>query len=487
MADLANASACSTALVGSGRTINVGPGQAYSELTDVPWLSLAAGDVVNIFYRSTPYRTKFGLRAQGTASAPVVINGVTDASCNRPEINGSGAVTATDMKTTGFGVSAGIESSGMILIHRLPTDPDATYKAKFITIQNLKLSGAYFKNKFVNAAGTSVAWDQFSPAIYAVKVDNLTIENCEITANGQGVFTNSRGGSSIDFSSYVILRRNKVYLNGTGNSTEHNLYIQAYRALYEGNYVGAVAGGSGSSIKDRSSGTVIRNNYIVSGARALDLVETEEEYVSNVKSDPLYNTAWVYGNVIINDFANASYSGRLIHWGYDNTVARARTGTLYFYNNTLVNRSNQSQAWYVTIFHMNPDVPVSTNIVATSNIFANYGSTQFQFITEAGKLNLRGTNFVPTGWVVGQPGVTGTVDTAGATLVLGSDPMLSATDYRPLAGSPTLDRTTGTPFGTLPSAATPGNLGVVNEYITNPAWKKRIVTGATIDLGALEK
>ena len=95
-------STCSTPLEGKNRTYNVGPGQKYAELTEVPWLSLRAGDVVNIFRRPQPYRTKIGLRAQGSAKLPVVINGVTDAQCNRPEISGQDAVTASDAAHESF-------------------------------------------------------------------------------------------------------------------------------------------------------------------------------------------------------------------------------------------------------------------------------------------------------------------------------------------------------------------------------------------------
>ena len=49
--------ACSTALQGT-RTYDVGPGKTYEELTSVPWLSLEAGDVVNIYYRPHPTRQR---------------------------------------------------------------------------------------------------------------------------------------------------------------------------------------------------------------------------------------------------------------------------------------------------------------------------------------------------------------------------------------------------------------------------------------------
>src|ERR1700734_1615241 len=62
----------------------VAPGKRYdvcatcpnTELTSIPWNDLTPGSVVNVFHRSTPYRTKIALRIAGTAAAPVIINGV---------------------------------------------------------------------------------------------------------------------------------------------------------------------------------------------------------------------------------------------------------------------------------------------------------------------------------------------------------------------------------------------------------------------------
>jgi hypothetical protein len=437
--------------------------------------------VVNVYYRATPYRTKFGLRAQGTAAKPVVINGVTDAACNRPEISGDGAVTAADAVAAKFWPE--IQSLGLIQIHRGPNDSDDTYRPEHITIQNLKLTGTHHTKSFTGVNGAREAYDPFASAIYALRVAHLTVENCEITGNNMGIFTNSRGNNPLDYSAYTIIRRNKIHLNGSGRSTEHNLYIQSYRALYEGNYIGAVAGGEGSALKDRSSGTVIRYNHIVSGARALDLVEAEED--SAVPKDVLYNHAWVYGNLIVNDFSQPSYSVRMIHWGCDNNCARARKGTLNFYNNTLINRSKQSQVYYTAIFHMNPDIPASAVIEARSNVFANYGDTDYHFLAEAGRVNLRGTNFLPTGWLKGQASVTGVLDQTGATAVTQADAGLTA-DGMPLASSAWL--LAKAPAESL-AAALPGlsleNLRVTHQYQSPQAWVPRAASGA-LDLGAFE-
>lgn len=480
------ATACSSALTGSHQTYNVGPGQTYTELTDVPWLSLQAGDVVNIHYRNTPYRTKFGLRAQGTANAPVIINGVTDAQCNRPEISGLNAQTATDARNAGFG--NGFEDYTLIAINRGPSDAWDTYTPKYITIQNLKLTGAKRGNAFTGLGGISRSYDYFAAAIYAVRVHNLTVENCEITGNGLGIFTNTRGTSADDYSANVIIRRNRIYLNGNlGRQTEHNLYVQARRALYEGNFIGQAYGGS--SLKDRSSGTVIRYNKILASARALDLVETEEESFSNVKTDPLYPYAWVYGNLIVNDYqAPAGYAVNMVHWGFDNSQANARTGTLFYYANTLVNNIPQNVFWYVSPFQIGQDgqAASSTTVEASANIFWQQGTSEWRFLSApAGVLTFRGSNYVPSTWYGTNPNYTADVRTANANLIAGSSPMLDGA-YFPQASSPVLDQGGLGPSFT-PTGASTLNLTLTHQYEEARGLAPRTTQGTTADLGAFER
>lgn len=490
-----SSSACSVRMVGSRNTYDVGPGQTYTELTQVPWLSLQAGDVVNIFYRSTPYKTKIGLRPQGTSTAPVYINGVTDANCNRPEISGNGAVTASDAVTAQFGVSAGITGAGVFTIFRLATDDRDTYTPSYITIQNLKISGARSSYTYKDHNGATQSYWDAAAAIYAVRVSHLTVENCEITDNGNGIFTNSRGGSAVDFSSYLIFRRNKIHLNGNaGRSTEHNFYTQGYRVLFEGNDIGQAYGGS--SLKDRSSGTVIRYNRVIASARALDLVETEEEYFANIQVDPLNDYGWVYGNLIINDFWQPlGMSARPIHWGFDNTAARARKNTLFFYGNTYINRSTSTTAYYVSVFQIganddylpHPDAAVE----ASGNIFQNDdGTTEWRFLSNNtnGKLRFRGTNYIPTNRYADDSLVSGTTtrryDYTGHTAVEGYAPGLSTT-YVPTSTSPVLNKGILGPTFT-PSQATAANLVVDREFSAPMGVKIRVMSGSAMDLGAFE-
>ena len=70
-----------------------------TDMDNVPWGALGAGDVVNIYWKATPYTRKWGMGRNadrlGTESNPIVINGVTDASGLRPQFNWNGCRTAT--------------------------------------------------------------------------------------------------------------------------------------------------------------------------------------------------------------------------------------------------------------------------------------------------------------------------------------------------------------------------------------------------------
>jgi hypothetical protein len=493
---------CSTALTGRHATYNVGPTQTYKELTDVPWLSLVAGDVVNIHYRATPYATLVGLRGRGTSDQPITINGVTDASCRRPVVTGVDAVQAADAKAAGFG--SDIQGSGVFKIHRSPTDLSSTYKAAYIAIKNLKMVGAKAGNYFYNYSNVRTAYGNFTSAIYAVRVDHLLVENCEIMDNGNGMFVNTKGDSPIDFSSNVILRGNRIEANGyTFDDHEHGTYIEARRVLYEGNFYGGARGGA--ALKDRSSGAVIRYNKVIAGARALDLVDSDENYDNNIFTDPLYNSAWVYGNVIVNDFASTDgFSIRLIHWGFDQDAARARNGRLYFYGNTVVHRGYTPYNWYVSVFQQGTNgysfmPPDSRNyqIDAWDNVFTNQGNStgtaQYAMLTEFGQVNLKGTNYLPTTWIPVGTG-SGTTVTTGSTVLTGSFTAVDSTSYTPVAGAAALNRGgTFTPDYSAIARLAPlefsaANLSLVGEFEYNlrPLAKTKVLNG-TMDIGAIER
>lgn len=467
---------CSQALVGKGQTYNVGPNQKYHELTEVPWLSLGPGDVVNIYQRAEPYRTKIGIRAQGRGDAPVVINGVTDAACNRPVISGENAVTARDAAQRSFFNKQYSEMLGVFLLYKHPDDPWG-YRPQHLQFRNLKITGASKNNSYTAQDGSKARYDGAAAAIYAVVVDDLLIENCEITGNGNGIFINSKEDAQA--SSGVTLRANRIHANGNvGSWFEHNLYVQAARVLYEGNYIGQlIPGARGSSLKDRSSATVVRYNHIVAAARALDLVEIEGG-VKPVMDDPYYPHAWVYGNLIDDDWKLPGRgSVKLIHWGGDNDPRYFRTGTLHFYNNTVRINADKLDFWYVSLF----DQPSETQKVALhANIFESRGSSDLRLGTDAGTIELADTNWISGGWSEG-----GSVKLKrSGKLIEGRSAGLDA-DGVPRAGSAAIDRGQ-LDLGHQPAGIQLDHLRVTHQYRAPAGIVARPVRGAAPELGAFE-
>jgi hypothetical protein len=472
---------------GSHATYNVGPGKTYTTLTAVPWLSLQPGDVVNIFYQAAPYATKIGIEAVGTAAQPIVINGVTDANCNRPIITGANAVPSTDSIAAGFwATSAGsvVEPLGVFVFLWGPDQPYATLQS-YITVQNIEVTGGQSANTYTDHSGQVVHYDSGGAAgIYAVAAQYVTIQYCTVTSNDQGVFFNSQDSQRTSY--YITLRGNNIYANGmVGNQLVHNIYVQGVRSLYEGNYIGAeIIGGQGSSLKDRSSGTVIRYNYIEASLRAIDLVDTQIS--PEVLSDPLYNYAWVYGNVIIDNYAIGIGSGDLIHWGGDSQGDQSpspnyHNGPLFFYFNTVVIENDPSYE-RDGIF----DMPSSQQSVqASNNIFyftGNNPNTQVEFGICCGTINLDDSNWISTGWNTSvEVGNTVTV-TGTQSLIQGTNPLLNANfTLSASSGSPVIGHGTAGPTGVPNAAANLLNLQVTAEYSS----KANIVSRPNVhDLGA---
>ena len=458
------------ALVGVHATYNVGPGKHYTSLIDVPWLDLVAGDVVNIYYSPTPYATKIALRAAGTAAKPVIINGVADSKGRLPTITGKNAVTAADAIKQKFFTSSGgstIEPFGVIVMYRGLNDQYG-YKPTYVTIQNLRITGAAPGNKFTDHTGATQTYPEFTGGFYAVAAQYLTIQNNEIFGNGLGVFVNDQNDTP-GTSFFTTLRGNYIHGNGApGSFLEHNVYVQGVRSLYEGNYIGQlVAGAQGGSLKDRSSGPVVRYNYIVSAARAIDLVDSENGS-PDTNNDPLYNYGWVYGNVIVDDFSNpGGGSGDLIHWGGDSTnYATYHNGPLYFYDNTVIVKATQAQAYSLAVFDMasnKQSIILSNNIIAhsgTSTLNPCYASLPNGTV---GLLKFENTNWVARYTSNGDC----TIDKSAGTFLPGN-PLLT-TDYHLPAGSPAIGKGVAfAPLQALPKPASVPDLQVKEQYTQGP-------------------
>lgn len=476
-------------LVGSHATYNVGPGKTYAEVNDVPWLSLVAGDVVNIFYRPTAYKAKIGMWCQGTESQWVVVHGVMDGSGNMPHIDGSGATTMTDAISPDgiiepFFSAAYTENLGVIYITRrflmgVPVKP------KYIRIENLKVTGGGPGNSFTDQFGNTRTYGNGTGGIFALVSEHLTIRNCEITDNGNGVFTNTKDDVEDYASYYTTIEGCKIYDNGVvGSYYEHNLYVQSVRALYQGNYIGRLRPGAlGSSLKDRSSGTVVRFNEINAAARALDLVDSEGGLPS-VIADPMYRYAWVYGNLITNDLHNdhtRNGSGQMIHWSGDNDPSTYRNGTLFFYNNTVIIIADTVDSYHVGVFDGSSDRSV---VDISYNVFAKYGSAYMHLGGAGFPMNMRGTNWITSGWSPAWSGAA-TLNQYG-TLLEGADPGLSSVDYAIIEGSPLINGGRATVSAPIPYVNAEALRVDYQPGATHGTYIPRPKLGVEYDIGCFE-
>jgi hypothetical protein len=389
---------CTTAMVGSHATYNVGPGQTYADLNSVPFGTLVAGDVVNIYAQPTPYKTKIGLRAQGTAAAPIVINGVTDAACNKPVLDFAGAQTAPGSANVFTSVQYGEHLGGLTIMRNTRTDAYGVYEPQFIIIQGLQLQDAPNGATYTTLAGTT---DTYAAAgcIWIQQGTDVTIRNNIITNCGFGIFVMAKDGLLSEASVRLNIANNRVYGNGvSGSYTEHNLYVQAADPVVEGNFIGQVRAGSlGSSYKSRSSGEVFRRNTVICSARCLDFVQSEDQQ-NGIAAQPDYGTDYVYSNVIVSSGPEA------IHYGGDNMGeqnSNAVTSVVFvppvpyrkhlrFWNNTYTLTTSTYKDWIV---HLSAQ---ETGMDAWGNTFnINFtGGGQLSWLQYAGQLRLGPLNVI---------------------------------------------------------------------------------------------
>ena len=329
-----------TTTVARAATYEVGPHQPYTCLSTVPWASLAAGDTVNIHWRSQPYREMILISTHGTAAKPITVQGVADPATGQlPVIDGQNAVQSAALPYHDKGYSGQIlYQLGPVMVGP-PLGNGYNNVPSYITIQNLIVRNANQNYTFTDYTGHTTHYHPFASAIYVEGAQHLTLRNCTLTGSGNGLFLNSKyGGSGV--SKDILIEGNSIYGNGNvGNDHMHNVYTEADGIVFQYNNIGDVAAGSfGSALKDRSAGTVIRYNWIGGGGHCIDLVETQGG-AGYIDQQPSYNQTFVYGNVLWNGPQGAT---TLVHYGGDQwNYTYYRRGTLYFYDNTVVTQANQ--------------------------------------------------------------------------------------------------------------------------------------------------
>jgi hypothetical protein len=346
-----------TAVLGvSATTYNVGPSQSYTTLGAVPWYTLAAGDIVNIYYKSGCYAEKFLISTQGTSWAnPITVQGVSDpATGNMPCVTGLNAIQAKTSHDRWSG-SAAAQYSESLYVVGISLQAGASNGPAYIILNNLEITGAAEGGSYTADDGSTQQYGGGVAAIRILNGNHIRIQNSYIHGiTGNGIFGKPNGsypGAMAD----IALLYNHIAGNGkAGNYGVHNSYLEADQSLYVGNlYEPLVAGGAGSDLKDRSAGTIISyNRFNGAAARFLDLVEPQDGWPI-FGSRPYYGYDFVYGNIFYSNAGDANFpaQGTTIHYGGDQGSPQYyRNQTLSFYNNTFVCIANTAEAWKRSIF-----------------------------------------------------------------------------------------------------------------------------------------
>lgn len=433
---------------------DVGPGSQFTEVSDVPWESVGPDTLIRIHWRSEPYRAKWVLNAVGTESRPIVVMGVPNGT-ELPVISGEDAVTRGQLSFTN-------QERSIVKVGGAST-PSAD-RAEWVFIENLDIRGANPGNQFQTDGGQTRNYASNAASIHVQLGRNIYLRNNILRDSGNGLFSGFQSES-------LVISGNRFEDNGNvGSSNQHNSYTESLGIVYEFNHFRPLrSGASGNNLKDRSAGTVIRYNWIESGSRELDLVDSDH---SNIYDDPSYNQTFVYGNVLIEP-ANST-NGNVVHYGGDLSGREAtyRKGVLYFYNNTIVSYRNDR----VVLFGMSSNDEAAD---ARNNLFYSpEGGDTLAITSGRGLIDLSG-NWLQSGWDASSETLTGTVNDLGNSG--GADPEFAdegSMNFRPGETSSAVNAGVALASG---AASNP----VSFEYEEHQGRSTRVTSGA-IDAGAFE-
>jgi hypothetical protein len=455
--------------VGSGTSYDVGEGEAYETLGEVPWFQLGAGDTVRIHWRAEPYREKVLISNSGVEGDPIRLCGVVGPNNEMPVLDGADATTSPNAHWHGY---LPLQDVGVIVIAE-DDDDDYGTRPEWITIEGLVIRGGRNDNQYTNSEGTTKNYEGLTAGLYVVPAAHLVVRGNVFTDNDAGLFTVSKDETDAHVVEEIMVEGNYFGGNGVdGSDRRHNCYIQALGVTVQFNHFDRLVPGSmGGNLKDRSAGTIVRYNWIEGGARQLDLVDAQE-HAEHALADPRYHETYVYGNVIINDESQGD-GNHIVHYGGDTLgfEQNFRKGTMYFYHNTIMVSANQATQYRTAVME------VATNdetVDMRNNIVVREGDTNLSLLTRDGVLEL-GVNWITDGYWTGYEDFEGSVS-GEDNVISGSDPMLDA-ELRPIEGSPSID--TGS-----------ANADIAPdcdwEYVRHQQGRERPENGSGMDLGALE-
>ena len=466
-------------------TYEVGPGLSYTSLGAVPWSGLQAGDTVEIHYRAAAYHELIQISGMGTAEAPIRIVGIAGPNGERPVIDGEGAVQGPNLDY----IYSGIPTRGLVTI-----SPNSTYtwgdKPAYIEISGLQIRNAHLGNSIVRPGGATSPYLANVAGIYVERGENITIRDCEIDHNSNGLFIAS-GDSEAVQSRDILVQANDIHDNGNvGSDKQHNVYTEAIGITFEDNHFAPLLpGAGGANLKDRSAGLIIRNNWIEGGARLLDLVDAEGSY-NQAGTDSRYQQTFVYGNVLLNT-SGPGNATNLIHYGGDSgDHSIYRKGTLYFYQNTVViqgSRSGDAARWFTDVFQFDTNEQIAD---VRNNIFYASGDPDNPGAEPTGLAlfdNSAGTAYFGDNWISPDWHIWRNDDAPPGASITGTDNLqtnaendpgfvdLANYDLHLAANSPVIDQS-GTLHTAAQGAQFPSSQYVVHQgHAPALCWARRSI------------
>jgi hypothetical protein len=435
----------------SQTTYKVGDGQIYISIGSVPWENLGPGDSVKIYWRSIPYKEKWVINCKGQPDKWITIIGMPNASGKLPVIDGQDATTRSQLNYWG-------EERGVIKIggSNIPADDMPSY----IKLENLEIRNGRSTYSFTGRNGI-LSYSQNAAAVYIEKGENIVIKNCTLTNCGNGFFAASG-------SKNIIMESCYLFNNGNISSIyEHNCYTESQGIVFQFNHFGPLlSGASGNNLKDRSAGTIIRYNWIESGNRQLDLVDSDKPEITGLSE---YRSTYVYGNILIEP--DGAGNSQICHYGGDSgDESFYRKGTLYFFNNTVVSTRNGN----TTLFRLSTNSETASCF--NNIIYVSATGDRLAMLDSYGVLNIQ-NNWLKENWVNSHSELLGSVNNLGNN-ISGITPGFineGGQDYHLLQASECINKGTVVPV----------NYPVNFEYIKHQQKEVKNISGL-IDLGAYE-
>lgn len=376
-----------------GLTYRVGPGQAYPEPHNVPWLHLLPCDTVLIYWRAQPYSDAIYIASRGKVHKAITIEGVLSKTGQRPVFDGSHAIQDASQGMDSYEICAGMITIGLPSGQAVPQQAYG-YKPGYLIIENFEVRNAFGKYPgskqpvyTCTVSGQPVKpWAEFVAGLYINPAEHVLIENNYLHNNGLGAFTNSTDGRYVQSRDFVI-KDNTIVDNGNGEASQHNYYFELIGERVIHNYFGPpIANTQGENIKDRSVCVEYSDNYIDSGNNLIAFRDPQSNGAWEWKQIDKYGTPcvsqlYVHGNTFVSrgptEFQAMS---NVIGFG-DGVVESApqnnRYGAVYFYNNTVIAIGNKNPYGLKSVpVFQNANQLKPTTFYAIDNLFYSAPATK---------------------------------------------------------------------------------------------------------------